>query len=133
MPTTEFDPFKESARQRAVSKLELYSRGEYTTLISEYTKDLELSNVPVAAQIRALDIRAATWEKIGGVANLELALQDARMMIQLSKAHTAGYLRAGDIFELLNQDNSALDIYADGMRQLKPDSLDFEVSAHYYK
>ena len=61
------------------------------------------------------------------MANMELALQDARMMIQLSKAHAVGYLRVGDIFEFLNQDKSALDIYVDGVKQVKPDNENFEV------
>lgn len=49
------------------------------------------------------------------------------MMIQLFQAHAAGYLRAGEILELLNQDKSALDIYADGIQQVKLIDGDFTV------
>lgn len=44
-------------------------------------------------------------------------------MVQLSKVHAAGYLRAGEILELLNKDKSALDVYADGIKQLELDNL----------
>ena len=53
-------------------------------------------------------------------------------MIQLSKVHAAGYLRAGEILEILNKDKSALDVYADGIKQLEPDNPQFEVRIDPY-
>ena len=120
-------PTEEEARRLQASGQKLYRERNYITAIAEFTKALELRNVPLTVQIGILDNRVAAREKIGGMVNLELALQDARMMTQLSKADAVGYLRGGKILELINRDKSALDIYADGITQVKPDNPQFEV------
>lgn len=117
---------KEALRLQAKGQAS-YRKKNYTEAIGEFTKALQLRNVPYTVQIGILDNRAAAREKIGGTASLELALQDARMMTQLSKTQAAGYLRAGKVFQLLDRDESALAIYAYGIKQVKPDSPQLEV------
>lgn len=88
------------------------------TGIDEFTKALEIPNLPVTVQIDLLDNRAAAQGEIeiGGTVSLKLALQDAEAMIQLSTVDARRYLRKGKIFELLDEDNSALDIYMAGIK-----------------
>ena len=122
MPSTRDEALRLQATGRAC-----YHKRDYTASVAEFTKALELRNVPFTVQISILDNRAAAREKIGGTASLELALLDARAMTQLSKTQAAGYLRAGKIFQLLGRDESALDIYAYGIKHVKPDAPQLEV------
>ena len=104
-----------------------YHERNYTAAITEYNKALELRDVPFTIQVRILDDRAAAWVRIGGTVNLELALLDARVMTQLSKDQADGYLRAGKILQLLDEDKSALDVLEYGIKQVKPGSPQSEV------
>ena len=120
------------SNKRVASRLQAtgnaYHREEnYAAAIAEFTKALDLRKVPVAIKTEILGYRAAAREKIGGTENLELALLDARRMIQLSKDQAQGYHRAGKILQLLGRDESALDIYADGIKHVNPDGPQFKV------
>ena len=111
-----------------------YLEGNYTVAISAFTKALKLPNVPTIVQIGILHNRAAAWEKIGGTGNLELALLDMRlMMTQLSNVQAEGYLFAGKILQLLDKDKSALDMYEEGIKRVKPDVENFEVRGYPFK
>lgn len=106
---------------------EQYRKGNYTAAIASFTKALQLRNVPFYIQIIVLDKRAAAWEMIGGEANLELALQDGMRMIQLSKVLTAGYLRVGRTYKLLNRHESARKVLKSGIEQVGVSGPKFEV------
>ena len=98
--------------------------------IAEFTNALELPNVPLTIQIGILDNRAAAWEMIGETENLELALLDMRLlMAQLSGIQVKWYLRMGKTLQLLDQDRSALEIYAEGIKQVKPHVEGFKVTS----
>ena len=110
--------------------LALYHEGNYTAAIAEFTNALEISKVPLSIQIGLLANRAAAQEMIGGTKNLQLALLDRRlMMAQLSAIHAEGYLCVGKTLQLLDQDRSALEIYAEGIKQVKPHVEGFKVTS----
>ena len=107
-----------------------YHQGNYTAAIAEFTNALEIPNVPLTIQIGILENRAAAREMIGGTENLQLALLDMRlMMAQLSAIQADGYLRVGKTLQLLDQDRSALEIYAEGINQVKPNVEGFKVTS----
>lgn len=118
---------KQKAKDLLVAGRSLCFKWEYTKAIAEFTKALQLRGVPLSLQITILDERAAARERLGGTVNLELALQDAGMMTQLSNVDSAGYIRAGKIYVLLNQDKSALDILEYGLKQVGQYSWAFMV------
>ena len=107
-----------------------YHQGNYTAAIAEFTNAIELTNVPLTIQIGILDNRAAAREMVGGTENLELALRDMRlMMAQLSVIQAEGYLRLGKTLQLLDQDRLALEIFAEGIKQVKPHVEGFKVTS----
>lgn len=116
----------EALRFRALGQARHIERG-YNVAIDEFTDALKLHDVPFNIRMGILDNRAAAWEMIGTPASLDLALEDARVMTQLSGDQAAGCLRAGEIFQLRGQDESALEIYAYGIKHVKPGGPGFEV------
>ena len=51
------------------------------------------------------------------------------MMAQLSVIQAEGYLRLGNTLQLLDQDRSALEIYAEGIKQVKRHVEGFKVTS----
>ena len=110
-----------------------YHQGNFTDAIAKFTNALELPNVPMTIQIGILDNRAVAQEMIGGTENLELALLDMRlMMAQLSAIQAEVYLRVGKTLQLLDQDRSALEIYTEGIKQVKPHIEGFKVMSDLF-
>ncbi|MCJ1322703.1 hypothetical protein MMC15_008052 [Xylographa vitiligo] len=71
-----------------------------------------------------LDNRAATYTKLE---EFPKALADARHMIQLSKAEVKGYLRTGQILQLMGKDKTALGIYEYGLKNVPRTSEDVKL------
>ena len=99
-----------------------YKDGNYAVAIAQFTKALDLSNVSLVIKISILQNRAAAWEMIGGLENLEMALLDMRLIMStLSQIQAECYLHVGKIHQLLNRDEPALETYTEGIKQVKPD------------
>ncbi|MCJ1381933.1 hypothetical protein MMC17_005045 [Xylographa soralifera] len=62
-----------------------------------------------------LDNRAATYTKLE---ELPKALADGRRMIQVAKGEVKGYLRTGQILQLMGKDKTALGIYEYGLKNV---------------
>lgn len=118
---------EEEAVQALLKGHKFYCDRNYTAAIAEYTRALRLRNVSSWVRICTLINRAGARERIGGTENLELALQDARAMIQRFKDQPEGYSCAARIHQLLDDDKSALDVLKYGIKQMKPESLQLEV------
>ena len=96
-----------------------FHQGHYAAAIAEFTNALEIPNVPLPIQIRILANRATARQMIGGIENLQLALLDMQlMMAQLSAIQAEGNLGVGKTLQLLDQDRSTLEIYAEGIKQV---------------
>lgn len=78
---------------------------------------------------KLLDNRAACHERLG---DLPAALKDAKRTINSYKLDPTGYLRAGRILVKMDKRNVALDIYAYGLKTVKPEGDGFKVCLECY-
>lgn len=92
----------------------------------DFDKALEYFNRAMArAQTtQLLDNRAATFERLS---DLSAALKDAKRAIQLYKQDPTGYLRAGRVLVKMEKQSVALEIYAYGLKSVKPEGEGFKV------
>lgn len=107
---------------------ENYQEGNYNTALAKFTEALEVHNIPITVKIAILQNRATTLEMIGGSENLAMALLDTQLVMSyLSEIQAEEYLQVERIHQLLDQDEYALKVYAEGIKQLKPDIKQFKV------
>ncbi|MCJ1362374.1 hypothetical protein MMC16_001477 [Acarospora aff. strigata] len=97
---------------------QLYRSKNYQDALKAFTAAVTRSD---GAAIGALDNRAATYMKVG---DLQAALRDAKHMIDLEKVGVTGYLRTGQILQLMNKADLAHEIYKYGLRNIPSDSPD---------
>ena len=99
-------------QQARQSASEHYKNGNYSAAI----KILDQSIKRAAPEVALLDLRAACRV---GLDDLPGALKDAKQMVQLSQADPTGYLRAGKVLEKMGKSNTALEIWALGLKRVK--------------
>ena len=75
----------------------------------------EIVDTYAGVPIAVLDNRAAVHAKRG---DLQKALRDSEQIVRLAKTDVTGYLRAGQILQRMGKDETALDIYRYGMRNV---------------
>ena len=73
---------------------------------------LEEARLPYPDLYELLNLRAATYEKVG---ELGEAAREAKHMIRLDKKSAAGYLRAGKVMCLMGKWEKALEVYRSGV------------------
>jgi F-box/TPR repeat protein Pof3 len=104
--------FQEQARSA-------YKRKEYGKALSLF--DRAIGRAP---SVQLYDNRAACHERLG---DLESALKDAKKAIQLSKDDPTGFLRAGRVLSRMQKRETALEIYAYGLKNVKHVGQGYEV------
>ncbi|MCJ1398387.1 hypothetical protein MMC11_001585 [Xylographa trunciseda] len=94
-------------------------RGQDCYRAKEYKEALRCFDAIIARSdgpsLSVLDNRAATYAKLE---EFPKALADGRQMIHISKAEVKGYLRTGQILQLMGKDKTALGIYEYGLKNV---------------
>ncbi|CAG8660160.1 29364_t:CDS:2, partial [Racocetra persica] len=103
----------ESPQKHYHDGLAAFRKKEFEKAQTYFTKAIVLD----PNNIQLYDSRAATREKLG---QLTSALQDAEIIMNLDKTSAKGYLRAGKVYRLLGQNAKALEIYNNGIKEVKP-------------
>jgi F-box/TPR repeat protein Pof3 len=94
----------------------LYRQHNYRAALAVFdTLISELHDPPLSI----LDNRAATYSKLE---DLPKALKDGKRMIHLDKKEATGYLRTGQVLRLMGKDDTALEIYKYGYKNMDKDS-----------
>lgn len=94
-----------------------------------YSKGTDQVHHPKLASL--LDSRAATFEKLRRLKN---ALEDAEQVIRVEPFNARGYIRAGKLLQLMEQDKRAYEIYERGiaMLQLGRDKFKMRIKEQMY-
>ncbi|KAL8797027.1 MAG: hypothetical protein Q9195_000798 [Heterodermia aff. obscurata] len=101
---------------------DLYRQKKFQAALQRFNAVLQQDRKPA---LGALDSRAATHAKLG---DLQAALRDARRMIQEYKTSCSGYLRTGQILQLLGKEDVASGIYTYGLRNVSGSDPNREVA-----
>lgn len=107
----------------SASTLQTQARNAYKA--KEYASAAVLFDRAIgrAPSVQLYDNRAACHVKLD---NLPAALKDAKNAINLSREDATGYLRAGSILTKMDKPNVALDIYAHGLKCVRPVGAGYE-------
>ncbi|MCJ1415489.1 hypothetical protein MMC32_001821 [Xylographa parallela] len=108
-------------------------RGQDCYRAKEYKEALRCFDAAVAQcddpPLSILDNRAATYTKLE---EFPKALADGRHMIQVAKAEVKGYLRTGQILQLMGKDKTALGIYEYGLKNVPRTNEDVKLLQGMY-
>ncbi|KAM0135901.1 hypothetical protein ACHAQE_005854 [Botrytis cinerea] len=94
-----------------------YQKKNYQGALAAFAEAVKISTGYLL--LTALDHRSATYEKLG---QLQLALKDAKEMLELKPELSKGYLRCGKVLQLKGERQLALKIYERGLRKVKVDT-----------
>jgi hypothetical protein len=98
--------------------------GNYTSAIDYFTKVLCLEKSDTSICMRALEGRAATYERLK---QWDQAQSDARNMMTRSPSSHKGYLRLGKILRLQRRTDDALRIYTVGLKKTGHPELERQI------
>jgi tetratricopeptide (TPR) repeat protein len=92
---------------------EAFAQKKFKESIALFTRALALN----PAHPTLLDCRAASYEKID---QLDLALRDAKSIIQIAPTESRGYLRAGKVLALQQKYDTAMNVYKRALTKVDP-------------
>jgi tetratricopeptide (TPR) repeat protein len=92
---------------------EAFAQKKFNESVALFTRALTLK----PAHPTLLDCRAASYEKIN---QLDLALCDAKNIIQVAPIESRGYLRAGKVLSLQQKYDSAIKVYKRALTKVDP-------------
>ncbi|CAG8472760.1 9923_t:CDS:2 [Diversispora eburnea] len=114
---------KSSSKSQTENFQQNYRAGITAFKENNFERALEFFTKAIKSNSKSIilyDCRAVTCEKLGLINE---ALHDAEFMMKLDKSSPKGYLRAGKLYRMLNNEDKAQEVYSLGITNVLKDDL----------